>query len=200
MADPERAPSHSADADLARRCGAGDRDARLALFDQQRSQIHRTLFRIMGSNRHVEDLVQDAFVEVFRSIGSFRGESSLATWVDSVAARVAFRHLSRREPHVQHLEAVPELRAVGPDPERDAHAREAIRRLYAVLDRLEPRYRIAYALHVVDGRPLKEVARITRASLIAAKNRVWRARRMVNERARRDPVLSDFLSRAEAAR
>jgi RNA polymerase sigma-70 factor (ECF subfamily) len=188
-----------AERDLAARCAAGDRSAQLALFERAREQVHRTLFRILGSNRHVEDLAQDAFIEIFRSIGSFRGESSLHTWVDSIAAHVAFRFLSRHASRARHLEAVPEPEAETPDFERAAHAREAVRRLYVVLDRLEPKYRIAYALHVIDGRPLEEVARVTRVSRIAAKNRVWRARRMVHERARRDPLLAEFLSRAEAA-
>jgi RNA polymerase sigma-70 factor (ECF subfamily) len=202
MAEPSRAatPSARADLELARRCAHGDREAQLALFEQQRAQVHRTLFRIMGSNRHMEDLAQDAFIEVFASIASFRGESSLKTWVDSIAARTAFRHLSRRAPRTQHLEAVPDLRAPGSEPEREADARSALRSLYAVLDRLEPKYRIAYSLAVIDGRPLAEVARITRASLIAVKNRVWRARRMVRERARRDPLLAELLALAEESR
>ncbi len=188
----------SADLDLAGRCAAGDREAQLALFEQQRAQVHRTLFRIMGSNRSMEDLAQDTFIEVFRSIASFRGESSLKTWVDSIAARVAYRYLSRRELSPRHLEALPDPKA--PDPERQADAREAVRRLYLVLDRIEPKYRIAYALHVIDGRALREVARITKVSVLAAKQRVWRARRMVTERARRDPFLAEFLSTAEAKR
>jgi RNA polymerase sigma-70 factor (ECF subfamily) len=190
----------SVDAELARRCAVGDRDAQRELFDRQRDQVERTLFRVMGSNRHMEDLAQDTFIEVFRSIGSFRGESSLKTWVDSVAARVAFKHLSQNRPPTTRLEAVPELSADTPDPERAAHARDALRRLYAVLDRVAPKYRIAYALAIIDGRPIREVARVTRVSVVAAKNRIWRARRMVNERARRDPVLAELVDCAEGRR
>jgi len=177
---------------LAERCAQGDRVAQRELFRAQRHQIHRTLHRIMGSNRHVEDLAQDAFIEVFRSIGGFRGESSLAPWVDTVTARVAYRHLRARPPRPTQLELVPTPVEEAP-ADRRAHAREAGRRLYAILDRLEPKYRIAYALHVIDGRELREVARVTGVSLTAAKNRVWRARRMVDERARRDPWLKAFL-------
>ncbi len=178
---------------LAERCASGDREAQRSLFREQRDRVHRTLYRIMGSNRHMEDLAQDAFLEVFRCIGSFRGESSLATWVDTVAARVAYRHLSERHRRPVHLEVVAAVPADEPGADRRAHAREAARRLYAILDRLDPKYRIAYALHVIDGRPMAEVARVTRVSLVAAKNRVSRARRMVEERARRDPWLLGFL-------
>jgi RNA polymerase sigma-70 factor (ECF subfamily) len=185
--------------DLALRCAKGDESAHRAAFAYLRGAVHRTLFRIMGDNRYTKDLAQDAFLEIFRSIGSFRGDSSLRTWADVIAARAAYRYLSSRPPRAVHLELVPEPEADVPSPDAHAHAREAARRLYAILDRLEPKYRIAYALHVIDGRALREVAQITRVSLIAAKNRVWRARRMVDERARRDPWLRIFLERAEAS-
>ena len=178
---------------LAARCASGDREAQRVLFGEQRDRVHRTLYRIMGSNRHMEDLAQDAFVEVFRSIGSFRGESTLATWVDTIAARVAYRHLRARVERPAHLEVVQAVPDAGEAADQSAQAREAARRLYAILDRLEPRYRIAYALGVIDDRPAAEVARITRVSVVAAKNRIWRARRMVDERARRDPWLTQYM-------
>jgi RNA polymerase sigma-70 factor (ECF subfamily) len=195
MAQPLPAPDADADAVLARRCAQGDRAAQRALFQQQRAAVHRTLYRVLGSNRQIEDLLQDTFVAVFGSIASFRGESSLRTWIDTIAVRVSYRHLSRREPRLQHLQAVADLPARSPDPEREAAARAAARRLYALLDRVEPKQRIAYTLHVVDGRPMKDVARVTGASLLAIKNRVWRARRRVDELARRDPLLTEFLER-----
>lgn len=181
--------------DLAQRCAAGERAAQESVFALLRIPIHRTLHRILGPSRHAMDLTQDAFLEVFRSIGSFRGESRLASWAEIVAARVAYRHLSSRPPRPTHLSLVPEPVDPGPGPDRTTDAREAIRRLYAILDRLEPKYRVTYALHVIDGRPLQEVARTTETTYVAAKNRAARARRMVNERARRDPLLRRFLER-----
>jgi RNA polymerase sigma-70 factor (ECF subfamily) len=180
---------------LARRCAAGDRAAQHAFFVQQRAQVHRTLHRVLGSNRQVEDMIQDTFVAAFRSLGSFRGDSSLNTWVDTIATRVVYRELSRREPRAVQLHAVADMVAGTPDPERQADAREALRRLYAVLDHVEPKQRIAYTLHVVDGRSIKDVAQLTQATTLAVKNRIWRARQKVEDRAQRDPVLSELLHR-----
>jgi RNA polymerase sigma-70 factor, ECF subfamily len=194
VGDPMPWPHEEGDAELARRCVAGDRTAQHALFEQQRGYVHRTLFRVLGTNRHAEDLLQDTFIAVFTAIGSFRGESSLRTWIDTIAVRVAYRYLAQREPLAHRLQPVPDLPFTAPDPERQAHAREAIRRLYAVLARLEPKYRIAYTLHVIDGRAIKDVARVTRASVLAVKNRVWRARRRVHELSLRDPLLHEFLA------
>jgi RNA polymerase sigma-70 factor (ECF subfamily) len=195
MNEPQAATDRDA-VELLSRAAAGDRDAQLQLFERQKLQVHRTLYRIMGGNREMDDLAQDAFVEVFRSLVTFRGESSLETWIDTITVRVAFRHLSRRAPRPEHLSVVAGDETAA-DPERAVQARHAMRRLYAILDRLEPKYRIAYALHVIDGRSLREVARVTGVSLVAAKNRVWRARRMVNERARRDPYLAELIAGTE---
>jgi RNA polymerase sigma-70 factor (ECF subfamily) len=181
--------------ELARRCATGDRAAQHAFFVQQRVQVHRTLHRVLGSNRQVEDMIQDTFVAAFRSIGSFRGDSSLATWIDTIATRVVYRELSRREPRAVQLHAVADAVASTPDPERQVDAREALRHLYAVLDRVEPKQRIAYTLHVVDGRSIKDVAALTQASTLAVKNRIWRARRQVEDRAQRDPLLRELLQR-----
>jgi RNA polymerase sigma-70 factor, ECF subfamily len=182
-----------ADLDLATRCVRGERAAQEQLFDAQRKRVHRILYRILGSNRELEDLAQEAFVAVFRSLAGFRGEASLATWVDRITTRVAFRHLSRA-PTAARLELVRMDAALdAPSPEEQMHLREIARRLYGVLDRLAPKYRIAYALHEIDGRPIAEVATLTEVSLVAAKNRVWRARRQVHRAARIDPVLGEFL-------
>ena len=184
-----RAPE---DLHFATRCASGDRAALRELFHRERHRVHATLFRLLGSNAHIDDLVQDAFVEIFRSLGTFRGEASLRTWIDRCTVRVAYAHFSRRSPIVQ-LEAVPEILAKDAGVEERALLREAVRRLYQELDRLEAKQRVAFTLHALDGRSLREVATAMEASLVATKTRVWRARRTIEKRARRDPLLAEFL-------
>jgi RNA polymerase sigma factor (sigma-70 family) len=194
---PESAKPAEAQDDLAlaRRCAGGDIVAQRQLFRDQRGRVHRTLYRILGSNADMEDLVQDVFLEVFRSLDRFRGEARLSTWIARITARVAMHYFGRRRPPSQSLDALPfELESASPSAERVAVAREAARRLYQVLDRVEAAQRVAFALHVIDGIPLREVADITDSSLVATKSRVWRARREIEKRARRDPLLAGFLS------
>ena len=183
----------SDDLELASRCAQGDSRAQRELFADYRARVHGTLYRILGSNRDMEDLVQDAFFEVFRSLGSFRGDAMLSTWISRITTRVAFAYISRRKPAVSSLDAVPEQATDDPSAERHAFAREAARRLYGVLDRVEPKQRIAFTLHAMMGLPMAEVADITDSSIVAIKSRVWRARREVNRRARKDPLLATFL-------
>jgi RNA polymerase sigma-70 factor (ECF subfamily) len=178
---------------LAQRCVAGDRSAQRELFDRESRRVHAALFRILGSNAAMDDLMQDAFFEVFRSLKGFRGDASLSTWIDRCTVRVAYAHLSNKKRRVPQLELVPDVAAGDANAEERAMAREAARRFYAELERIEPVQRLAFTLHAVDGRSLEEVADVMGASLVATKSRVWRARKALEKRARRDPLLGHFL-------
>ena len=93
----------------------------------------------MGANAALEDLVQESFIRVFRSLGSFRGEAHLDTWIGRIALRVAYEHLRKARPAAARLEVVPDLPSGDADAERQLLAREGLRRLYRILERLEPR-------------------------------------------------------------
>jgi RNA polymerase sigma factor (sigma-70 family) len=192
-------PMPDDDRELAARCVAGDRVAQRRLFEREKRQVYATLFRVLGSNQHVDDLLQDVFLSVFRGLHNFRGESLLSTWIDRCAVRAAFAHIrSKRGRH--HLELVPEnIPGDDPSAERRTLAREATRRLYETLEKLDPKHRMAFVLHVVDGRPIAEVAEIMEATVVATKARVWRSRRYVEKRAKVDPVLGEYLTSAQAS-
>jgi len=181
------------DLELARRAASGERAAQRELFVEQRTNVHRALFRILGSNRELEDLLQDAFIEIFRALPSFRGDSTLGRWCQTIAVRIAYLTISRRRPPAVDLALVEESVASDVDVRRHALAREATRRLYAALDRIEAKQRIAFALAVIDGKSLAEVAEITETSMFAVKTRVWRARRELMRRSGKDAVLSAYL-------
>jgi RNA polymerase sigma-70 factor (ECF subfamily) len=132
---------------------------------------------LIRKNRELEDLLQDAFIEIFRALPSFRGDSTLGRWCQTIAVRVAYLTISRRQPPTVALSLVEDVVANDVDVRHHVQAREAARRLYAVLDRIEVKQRIAFALSVIDGKPLAEVAELTESTLFAVKTRVWRARR-----------------------
>jgi len=180
---------------LAQRAADGDRSAQRELFHAQKSSVHHTLYRILGANRDIEDLIQDAFLEIFRALPSFRGDSSLSRWCQTIATRQAYLAIERRKPTAVDLEVVEnEVVDRDPDAHRVALARQAAKRLYAALERLDPKMRIAFALNVIDGLSLAEVAELTESSLVATKTRVWRARRELVKRAQKDPILASYLA------
>ncbi len=193
MVSPATSAIAEDDLALARRCASGDPAAQRQLFRDQRARVHRNLYRILGSNLEMEDLIQDVFIEVFRSLERYRGEARLSTWIARITTRVAMGHIGRRKPAAQSLDSVPEVEAREPSADKVAELREAAERLYQALDRVDAVHRVAFALHVIEGLPLREVADVMEASLVATKSRVWRARRELERRASRDPLLAGFL-------
>lgn len=182
-----------ADAALARRCVAGDELARRTLFDAHAKRVHHVLYRILGSNRDIDDAIQEAFLEIFRSLTIYRGDSLLSTWIDRITVRVGIRvihNMPRDRPTLHEVVLVDDP---GHGPHRHAEAREAARRLYAILDTVDPLNRAAFVLHAIDGRPLADVAAITGASVMATKLRVWRTRQRVERIARNDELLQSYL-------
>ncbi len=184
------------DLELARRCCSGERAAQRALFQRERGRVHATLFRVLGSNTEMDDLVQEAFLEIFKSLRAFRGDASLGTWIDRITVRVAIAHIRRRKARPVPLAIVPDPPSRDPSAEQRAMTRQAARRLYAVLDGLEARLRIAWTLYVLEGRSVAEIASLMEATPVLTRVRVWRATRAIEAAAAADPLLAEFAAGA----
>lgn len=185
---------------LVDRCLTGEPAATRELFRRHRGRVHACLYRVLGGNRDMDDLLQEAFIQVFQSLRGWRAEASLATWIDRVSVRVAYRYLSQRGRRI--VTDVLDGDDAGPGIEgpgaRQQLARDGVKRLYAVLDELGPAARLAFTLHEIDGRPLSEVAALVGSSVTATKLRVWRARKRIEQAANADPVLREFIGPAGA--
>lgn len=174
---------------LAAQCAAGDERAQRQFVDEHIDYIHRVLYRIMGANDDVEDLVQETLIQVIRSLRTFRGNASLRTWVTRITCRIAYKHLEQTRAPAVRLESVPNVGVHDPRAEARLAARNAARRLYALLDELDPKQRIAFVLHAIDGRTVRQVAEATGSNLIATKSRIRRTRAKL----RSDPIVAAFL-------
>jgi RNA polymerase sigma-70 factor (ECF subfamily) len=184
---------------LVDRCLTGEPAATRELFRRHKHRVHASLFRVLGANRDMDDLLQDAFLQVFQSLRGWRAEASLATWIDRVAMRCAYRYLAQRRRRIATEPLADDEPAGDPAAPTDAPgarrqlARDGVARLYAVLDALSPAARLAFTLHELDGRSIAETAELVGASVTATKLRVWRARKRIEAAAAADPVLSGFL-------
>ncbi|HTL34369.1 MAG TPA: RNA polymerase sigma factor [Kofleriaceae bacterium] len=180
---------------LVDRCLTGEPAATRELFRKHRGRVHASLYRVLGTNRDMDDLLQEAFIQVFQSLRGWRAEASLSTWIDRVAVRCAYRYLSQKGRRIRTEEMTDEDVPGGEATNANRQlARDGVKRLYAVLDDLGAASRLAFTLHEIDGRPLAEVAKLVGSSVTATKLRVWRARKKVEEAALADPVLSEFVN------
>lgn len=195
---PIQYSDHAADLALAAQAAAGDRSAQRDVFRALKGMVHATLYRVLGSNEHMEDLLQDVFVEIFRSLPRYRGESKLTSWAAPIAARVAYHHLRSKRAQSDKAVVPFQLHVVG-SPEEHVQHREGLQRLCRLLRRMRPEQHMALALFTVDGRSVEEIAALTESSAAAVKNRISRARRKLWAAARKDRVLACYLPRRGGA-
>jgi RNA polymerase sigma-70 factor (ECF subfamily) len=179
---------------LVERARRQDAAAFRELFQRHVRAVHRVATRIYGPHPDVEDIVQTAFVEAFRSLADFRGDALFSTWITRIAVRVALRAARKKSSRPLSLEHAMDRAADTPGPERLAAAREGLTVLERLLAELKPKRRAAFVLNVLEGYSMDEVAAILGASTTAVKVRVHDARRQFERRLKHHPELLSALS------
>jgi RNA polymerase sigma-70 factor (ECF subfamily) len=175
---------------------AGDKSVASAFHDRVRPQIDRTLLRLFRRyDVDHEDLRQLALIELVLTIGKFRGECSLDSWVGALTARIVFKHLRRRQAERRLFGALePEDTApssgVGAN---DALVRNLMRHASRHLQAMDANRAWAFFLHDVLGYELRELSQIMGVSVAAAQSRLVRGRRELHGRFAADPELADLL-------
>jgi RNA polymerase sigma-70 factor (ECF subfamily) len=176
-------------------CRRGDRGALETVLRAHARDLERLLVRLVGPGPDHEDLLQLTMIAAVSAFPRFRGEASVRTWLARIAVNVVREHIRRPERTRRvALELVPETAADEPAADLTLDGRRRLERLYHHLGKLPAKQRIAFVLHVFDGRPLDEVAALMNAGLAATKSRVFLARRALVARARKDPALRDLLT------
>ena len=177
---------------LVERCQQGDPDAFRRLVEPYSERLFTALCGMMGSREDAEDLLQEALLAAYRSLGSFRREASFYTWLYRVVVNRALNELKRRGRHggKVSLDRWMEQRSVSPgalfdlerpNPEEDA-ARVQIRdAVHAALERLPPKYRAAIVLKDLEGFSQEEISNILSCSVGTVKSRLSRARDRLKE-------------------
>ena len=90
------APWHSIDADVLARAQAGDQFAFAHLYSLHKRRIYTLCLRMVGNKAEAEDLTQEAFLQLYRKIGTFRGDSAFSTWLHRLAINVVLMHLRKK--------------------------------------------------------------------------------------------------------
>jgi RNA polymerase sigma-70 factor (ECF subfamily) len=189
------------EAALIQACRQKDRAALHTVFQAHLPMLERFVFPLLGSRADGEDVVQDTLVTAIAAFPSFRGDSSVGSWLCGIAINVARHHLRqpvlRRNVSLDLVPASVEPVDQAAPPDGVAHDRRRLERIQAHLSALGPERRIAFILHVVEGHPIEEIARLVGASRMAVKSRIFWARRTLMARARRDPELRELVAREE---
>lgn len=177
------AGARHADDELVARCRDGDAAAYRQIYHEHRGRVYRVVARMISNDADRDEVVQDVFLQVVRSLPSFRGGSRLSTWIHRVAVNVTLQHIRRKKSRVrlQLVGEAPERRGVAPEspgtPEDAAILAERRAAVQRALDNLSPKKRVALVLADFEGLPSKEIAEIVDAPVLTIRTRLFYARR-----------------------
>lgn len=181
---------------LVARCQRGDQAAFRELFRLHRDDVARLVHRMCGSRSELPDLVQEVFLQVFRSIEDFRGDARFTTWLYRLTVNVVLMHrrAQRSRPTLVEEEkaAVPRDPHLLPD-EQVARRRRAAA-LYALLDRMSEKKRTVFVLHELEGLTPAEIAAVVGAPVLTVRTRLFYARREVLALMRNEPALAGLIA------
>ena len=173
------------EAALVQRCVAGDEAASAELVAEHQRTVIQLATNLLGDREEALDLSQEVFLRVFRTLGRFRGHSSLRTWIYRIAVNQARnRHRFWRRRHRadqvsldQHVAAHGDIfSGSGPTPDRVLAQKELAARLRQALERLPFEQRTAIVLREVDGLSYGEIAYSLDLAVGTVKSRLTRAR------------------------
>lgn len=166
------------------------------LYQKYAEDVLSLLYRVLGSDTEMDELLQEVFVRAFRNVDTINDPDKLRAWLSGIAVYVARGTIRkrRRGRWLQFFDpsTLPEVAK----PDHGSSARRALHRTYMLLERLSPDDRIAFALRFIDGRELTEVALITKVSLATIKRRLNSAQRRFYAMAKNEPELEEWLNDA----
>jgi RNA polymerase sigma-70 factor (ECF subfamily) len=185
---------------LVERARRGDRHAFSELFRRHVRQVTGLVYRMLGRSPDLEDVVQEVFLQVHRSLGDFRGQAKFSTWLHRVAVNVVLMHRrrARSRPFLTSEEPgrdAPAPRDAQPDLALDKERRiEAFHRL---LERLSDKKREVVLLHEIEGLAPAEIATLVGCPVLTVRTRLFYARKELGEKMREEPALAALVRELE---
>jgi RNA polymerase sigma-70 factor (ECF subfamily) len=171
------------EAEAIRRAQQGDAEAFERIYRLHNRRVYALCLRMVGNTAEAEDLTQEAFLQLFRKIGTFRGESAFSTWLHRLAVNVVLMRLRKKTLAQTSLEEVTEPDEDVGGPRKDIGGPDL--RLSGSVDRvnleraveqLPPGYRSVFVLHDVQGYEHNEIATIMNCSIGNSKSQLHKAR------------------------
>ncbi|HEY6790766.1 MAG TPA: RNA polymerase sigma factor [Trebonia sp.] len=168
------------DAGLLRRIGQGDEDAMASFYREHGRVVFAQVLLVAGERVLAEEIVQDAMLAVWRGAGSFRGESSVRSWVIAIARRRTRDQLRGRRLRVVDDAFLADQPGSGPGPEVMALDRAELAEVRGAIRELAPAHREVLGLAFGSGLSLPEVAGVLEIPVGTVKSRLTAARTALN--------------------
>lgn len=179
-AEPSQA---SSDLELARAAAAGDTSAFEKLYEQHNKRVYSLCFRMLGNVSQAEDLTQEVFLQVFKKIGSFRGDSAFTTWLHRLTVNQVLMHFRKRGVKLEHTSEEGDFTNIVETPLQSTRRISMVDRLALekAVSELPPGYRTVFVLHDVQGYEHEEISNLLDVSIGTSKSQLHKARMRLRE-------------------
>jgi RNA polymerase sigma-70 factor, ECF subfamily len=171
------------DLELARAAASGDAVAFEQLYQQHHRRVYSICLRMLGDVSQAEDLTQEVFLQVYKKISSFRGDSAFTTWLHRLTVNQVLMHFRKRGVKLEHTTEEGDFTEVVDTPLQSTRRISMIERL--ALDRaiaqLPPGYRTVFVLHDVEGYEHEEISKMLDVSIGTSKSQLHKARMRLRE-------------------
>jgi RNA polymerase sigma-70 factor (ECF subfamily) len=162
------------DIQLITRVVAGDAAAERELYETYVDRIYRLTFRLAGDDELARDFTQATFIRAFEKIGSFRGDSSLSTWLHSIGLSVALNGLRKTRRQRNREAPMEEGMTIGTTSiEAEPDLKE---RMARAIDSLSEKYRTVFVMHDVEGYTHEEISETMHIPIGTSKSHLFHAR------------------------
>jgi RNA polymerase sigma-70 factor, ECF subfamily len=178
--------SKLSEAEAIERAKQGDAEAFEALYNLHKRRVYSLCLRMTANTAAAEDLTQEAFLQLFRKIGTFRGESAFSTWLHRMSVNVVLMQLRKKGLPLVSLEETMETeedaprKELGADDPRLAGSVDRMQ-LQRSIASLPPGYRMIFLLHDVEGYEHNEIAGMVGCSIGNSKSQLHKARMKLRE-------------------
>jgi len=179
LTDPK--PKSISEAEAIERAKQGDEAAFEVLYHLHKRRVYSLCLRMLSNPTQAEDLAQEAFLQLFRKIGTFRGESAFSTWLHRMTVNVVLMHLRKKGLPLVSLEETIETDEETQKKElggEDVKLTGSIDRLQLqrAIEKLPPGYKTVFILHDIEGFEHNEIAEMVGCSIGNSKSQLHKAR------------------------
>jgi RNA polymerase sigma-70 factor (ECF subfamily) len=174
----ENGVKQATDHALAQASAEGDMQAFEEIYQRHNRRVYSLCLRMTQNVSEAEDLAQEVFIQLFRKIGSFRGESAFTTWLHRMTVNQVLMHFRKRSVKLEQTTEEGETPVqIVRGTENPNHMPVVDRiALDKAISQLPPGYRTVFVLHDVEGHEHEEVARILGCSVGTSKSQLHKAR------------------------
>ena len=166
------------DISLAQAAGWGDMSAFEELYNRHHRRVYSLCLRMLQNPVEAEDLTQEVFIQLYRKIGSFRGDSAFTTWLHRMTVNQVLMHFRKRSVKFEKTTEegdTPEQMVSGTENPNKMRIIDKIA-LDSAIEQLPPGYRSVFVLHDIEGYEHEEIAKLLSCSVGTSKSQLHKAR------------------------